>query len=73
MPPVGFEPTSRRAAEDLRLRPRPHWDRHFCELRTKKKLYKELVVSHYEVQSLHLPEIAVVRAEMFKLHRAVKF
>ena len=30
MPPVGFEPTipAVRAAADLRLRPRGHWDRH---------------------------------------------
>jgi hypothetical protein len=42
------------------------------ELGTEKK-YKEVVVSHYEVQSLHLLEIAVIRAEMFKLHGAVKF
>jgi len=27
MPPVGFE--SRRAAEDLRLRTRSHWDRQY--------------------------------------------
>jgi len=34
MPPVGFEPhdLSRRAAADLRLRPRGHWDRQSTDL-----------------------------------------
>jgi len=43
-----------------------------CELGTEK-IYKEVVVSHYEAQCLHLPEIAVRRAEMFKIHCTVKF
>ena len=34
-----------------------------CELGTEKK-YKEVDVSHYEVQSLQLPKIAVIRAEI---------
>jgi hypothetical protein len=31
-----------------------------------KSICKEVAVAHFEVQSLHLPEIAVVQAGMFK-------
>jgi hypothetical protein len=46
---------SKRAATDLRLRPRDHWDRHFEGILCRKAAFKEVpALEKYNFQSRHL-------------------
>ena len=53
MPPGGIRThnLSRRAADDLRLRPRGHWDRHKLIITIRKKGCKQLYKNHNIVKT----------------------
>ena len=62
MPPVGFEPSSR-AAADLRFRPRSHWDRH-CDIMNSMKNWRYLCLALSCIQRRYCRTESVKRVDI---------